>query len=77
MLLTAWLRGPVRALTSLITYAHLSLFTAFCRHLLTFISRTSFCTSSTHLSLGLPFLLLPSGNFGRGHSNLFLFSICH
>jgi len=45
------------------TDAHSSLSTAFCLHLLVFFSRTSCSTSSNHLNLGLPFLLLliPSG----------------
>ena len=34
--------------------------TAFCHHLLTLISHRSFATSSNHLNLGLPILLLPS-----------------
>jgi hypothetical protein len=45
--LTPVVCGPLRALTSLNTDVHYSLFTAFCRrHLLTFISRRSFSTSS-------------------------------
>jgi len=38
---------------------HSSLSTACRRHFLTFISSGSFSTSSTHLNLGLPLLLLP------------------
>jgi hypothetical protein len=67
-LLTPWLYGPLRHLASLTTDAHSSLSTAFCRQLLTFISRRSFSTISSHLNLGLPFFLLPSGLL----SNIFL-----
>jgi hypothetical protein len=45
---------------TLITDAHSSLSTAFCYHLLTFISDRSFSTSSNHLYLDLPILNLPS-----------------
>ena len=48
---------------SSITDVHSSLSTAFCRHLLTFVSRKSFSTSSVHLNLGLPLLLLLFGLF--------------
>ena len=57
---TPRLYGPLTALASLIMDAHSSLSTAFYRHLLNFISRTSFSTSSSHLTLGLPLLLLLS-----------------
>ena len=45
-LLTHWMYGPLRALASLIMEAHSSLSTAFCRHVLTFISRRPFSLSS-------------------------------
>ena len=60
-LLTPWLYDPLRALASWITDAHSSLSTAFCHHLLNFISRRSFSTSSSHLNLCLPLLPLLSG----------------
>jgi len=52
---------PSESLDPLITDTHSSLSTAFCRHLLTFYSRRSFPTYSSHLNLVLPLLLLPSG----------------
>jgi hypothetical protein len=67
-LLTPWLYGPLRTLTSLITDAHSFTSTAFCHHLLTFISRRSFSTSPSHHILGLSRLLLPSDLL----SNIFL-----
>ena len=67
-LLTPWLYGPRTALATLNTGAHSSLSTAVCHRLLTFISRRSFSTSSTHINLGLPLLPLPSGLF----SDIFL-----
>jgi hypothetical protein len=60
-LLAPWLYGPLGPLAPLITEAHSSLSTAICRHLLSFISLRSFSTSTSHLHLGLPLLLLPSG----------------
>ena len=48
--------------------SHSALPTAVCRHILTFIYPTSFSTNSSHLYLGLPFLLLPSDLV----SNIFL-----
>ena len=42
-----------------ITNAHSSLSTAFCHHLLTFISLRSFTTYSNHLTLGLPLFYFP------------------
>ena len=67
ILLTYWrnfllpprLYGPLTALPSLSMDVHYSLSTAFCRHLLTFVSARSFCVSSIHRNLGLPLLLLP------------------
>jgi len=59
--LTPWLYSPLTVSASLIMDVHSSLSTAFCRHLLTFNSCTSFTTFSSHLSLGLPLLLFPSG----------------
>ena len=59
-LLTPWLSGPLRAVACLNTDAHSCLSSAFCRHLLTIISLRSFPTSSIHLTLGLPLVLLPS-----------------
>ena len=56
---TPWLYGALRALASLIMDAHSSLWTACRRHFLTYISSGSFSKSSSHLSLGLPLLLLP------------------
>jgi len=55
----AFICGPLEALDSLIADAHSSLSTAFCRHLLSLISRRSFSTSSSHLSLGIPFYFPP------------------
>jgi len=46
--LTPWLYSPLRALSSLITVTHSSLSTSFCHHLLTFFSRRTFSTSSSH-----------------------------
>jgi len=60
-LITPWFYGPLRALASLIMNAHSSLSNAFSLHLLTVISLRSCYTSSSHLSLVLPILLLPSG----------------
>ena len=57
-LLAPWLYVPLRALVSLITDTNSSLSTAFCHHLLTLISRRSFSTFTSHLSLGLPLLVL-------------------
>ena len=57
----SWLHGPLTAVVSFITGAHSSLSSAFCQHLLSFISRRSFSTPSKHLILGLPILLLPLG----------------
>ena len=59
-LLTPRLYSPLKTLSSLITDAHSSLLTAFWCHLLTFISCRSISTYSSHLSLGLPLLLLLS-----------------
>ena len=59
-LLWPWFYGPLRDLASLTTDAHSSLSTAFCRQLLTFISHRSFSTSSSHLNLTFPLLLLSS-----------------
>jgi len=63
----------------------LFLSTVFCRHLLTFISRRSLSTSSSHLYLGLPLLLFPSGLLSKIFLNLlpwsilntWLYNICH
>ena len=65
--IAAWPYGPLTALTYLISNAHSSLSTAFCRYLLTF-SRRSFSTSSIHHHPGLPLLLLLFGSL----SNIFL-----
>ena len=46
--------GPLKNLASIIMDAHSSLSTAFCPHLLTFISHRSFSTSSSHLNPSLP-----------------------
>jgi len=53
----------------------LFLSTVICRHLLTFISRRSFSTSSSYLYLGLPFLLLPSGLLSKIFLNVLHWSI--
>ena len=63
--LTPWLCSPVRALACLFTDSHSSVLTAFCFHLITFISHRSFCTSSSHLTLDLPLLLF------SGYSQIF------
>jgi len=55
---TALRYGPLTAFASLITDAHSSLTTAFCRYL-PLIPRRSLSTFSSHLNLGLPLLLLP------------------
>jgi len=63
----------------------LFLSTVFCRHLLTFISPWSFSTSCSHLYLGLPLLLLPSGLLSKIFLSLlpwsilttWLYNICH
>ena len=57
--LTPWLYGPLKNLASINKDAH-SLSTAFCHHLLTFISHRSFSTSSSHLNPSLPLHLLMS-----------------
>ena len=57
----------LRALASLITNAHLSPSSAFCHHLLTFISHGSFSASFSQFSIGLP--ILP---FSSLLSNIFL-----
>ena len=59
-LLTPWIFGPLTVLSSLIKDAHSSVPTAFCRLLLNFIFCRSFYIPSSHFTLGLPFLLLPS-----------------
>lgn len=51
---------PSGSLASLNTYAHSSVSNSFSPNVLTFISRRSFPTSSTHLNLHLAILLLPS-----------------
>ena len=56
-----WFHDPLTALVSLITITHYSISAAFCLHYLTFVSYRSFSVSSSHLSLGLPLILLPSG----------------
>ena len=48
-LLTRWLYDPLRPSAVFITDAHISLSTAFCRQLLTVISRTSCSVSSNRL----------------------------
>ena len=58
--LAPWLHSPLTALATLITGTHSSLSTAFCHHLLTFISHRSFSIPSHHLSLCVPLLLFPS-----------------
>ena len=57
---TLWLHGPLRTLSSRITDVPSTLSTAFCRHLLAFISRRFLSTSSSHLYLGLSIRILPS-----------------
>ena len=57
---TPRLYGPLTALAFLTMNAHSSLSNAFYPYLLTFISCRSFSTSSSHLKLGLPILLLSS-----------------
>jgi len=53
-----WLFGPLRTLANIIKVTHSSLSTAFCRHLLNFISLKSFSNTSSLLSLGLPVFLI-------------------
>ena len=59
--LTLWLHDPLTALTTIVTFSHSSISTAFCFHYVTVISRRSFSTYSSHLSLGFPLILLPPG----------------
>ena len=66
--LNPWLYGPLRSLAFFTTDAYSSLLNALCRHLLTSLSHRSLSTFSSHLNLGLPFLLFPSGLL----SNIFL-----
>ena len=56
---TPWRYNPFRILASLMMLFHSCLSLAFVLNLLTFILRKSSSTSSNHLSLGLPILLLP------------------
>jgi hypothetical protein len=57
----SWLYGHLAPLASIITDAQYSLSPAFYRHLLNSISLRLFSTSSSHLNLELPLLLLPFG----------------
>ena len=59
--LNPWLYGSLTAVVSLITDVHTSMSPSYSLHLLTFITRTSFSTSSSHLSLDIPLLLPPTG----------------
>jgi len=61
LVLTLRLHDPLTALANVITVAYSSISTAFCLHYLTFISRRFFSIYSSHLSLGFPVILLPSG----------------
>ena len=58
-LIIAWPYGPLRAVSALTTDTYSSLSTAFRCHFFTLISRRSFCKSSKHSHLGLPFFYFP------------------